>query len=201
MDTKLNRPSPAKDKIINVAMRLFNAQGVHGTGIEQIIAESEVAKMTFYKHFPSKSKLIEEYLRKSDDFWFQLLSQHTSKKTDPATERILSIFDGLQTWFIQPDFHGCPFIRGLADFNETEHKEAKECVAYHFNKTGDFLLDLLKQTKIKNPESLVPPLLSLIMGAIVMSNATKSPSTALYVKETGRILLQNAEGQNRWFSF
>ncbi|MBY0369333.1 TetR/AcrR family transcriptional regulator, partial [bacterium] len=61
------KPVSSREKIISAAMRLFNQQGVHHTGNEQIIAESSVAKMTFYKHFPTKSKLIAEYLRKRDE--------------------------------------------------------------------------------------------------------------------------------------
>ena len=35
---------PPKEKIAGTAFRLFDAQGVHLTGINQIIAESEVAE-------------------------------------------------------------------------------------------------------------------------------------------------------------
>ena len=48
-----------KDDIINTALRLFNSYSYNSIGVDRIINESGVAKMTFYKHFPSKEKLID----------------------------------------------------------------------------------------------------------------------------------------------
>ncbi len=42
-----------KEDIINTALELFNQIGYNATGVDKIIAESNVAKMTFYKYFPS----------------------------------------------------------------------------------------------------------------------------------------------------
>ena len=54
-----------KEDIINTALELFNQIGYNATGVDKIIAESNVAKMTFYKYFPSKESLIMECLYKS----------------------------------------------------------------------------------------------------------------------------------------
>ncbi|MDC5569319.1 TetR/AcrR family transcriptional regulator, partial [Acinetobacter baumannii] len=53
-----------KEDIINTALELFNQIGYNATGVDKIIAESKVAKMTFYKYFSSKEVLIEECLRR-----------------------------------------------------------------------------------------------------------------------------------------
>ncbi len=45
-----------KEDIINTALELFNQIGYNATGVDKIIAESNVAKMTFYKYFPSKER-------------------------------------------------------------------------------------------------------------------------------------------------
>ena len=51
-----------KEDIINTALKLFNSHSYNSIGVDRIISESGVAKMTFYKYFPSKEKLIEECL-------------------------------------------------------------------------------------------------------------------------------------------
>ena len=51
-----------KEDIINTALNLFNSHSYNSIGVDRIISESGVAKMTFYKYFPSKAKLIEECL-------------------------------------------------------------------------------------------------------------------------------------------
>jgi AcrR family transcriptional regulator len=53
------RETPA---LIETAYRLFKQEGLHATGTDRIIAEATVAKMTAYRHFPSKDGLIVEVL-------------------------------------------------------------------------------------------------------------------------------------------
>ncbi len=47
-----------RQRIVETAERLFYAEGVRAVGIDRIIAEAEVAKMTLYNHFASKDDLI-----------------------------------------------------------------------------------------------------------------------------------------------
>ncbi len=52
-----DRPLP-RDRILDVAGPLFYREGYRAIGVDRIIAEADVAKATFYKHFPSKDDLI-----------------------------------------------------------------------------------------------------------------------------------------------
>ena len=47
-----------RDLLLGTAERLFYTEGYHATGIDRILSESGVAKMTLYKHFISKEELI-----------------------------------------------------------------------------------------------------------------------------------------------
>ena len=47
-----------RDHLIDTALRLFYTGGFTATGIDKILAEAGVAKMTLYKHFRSKDDLI-----------------------------------------------------------------------------------------------------------------------------------------------
>ena len=59
-------PSAARARILDTATRLFYAHGLRAVGVDTIIAESGVAKATFYKHFPAKDDLVAAYLDKVD---------------------------------------------------------------------------------------------------------------------------------------
>lgn len=52
------RKAETKAKIFKVAVDLFLAQGYEKTTIEQITALADVAKGTFFNHFPSKEALL-----------------------------------------------------------------------------------------------------------------------------------------------
>ena len=58
--------SAARERILDTAFRLFYARGLRAVGVDTIIAESGVAKATFYRHFPAKDDLILAYLDKVD---------------------------------------------------------------------------------------------------------------------------------------
>jgi AcrR family transcriptional regulator len=72
MSSKTNLPgdasasAPARDRILQVAGRLFHAEGYRAIGIDRVIAEAEVAKATFYKHFRSKDALIVAWIARAE---------------------------------------------------------------------------------------------------------------------------------------
>jgi AcrR family transcriptional regulator len=52
-----------RQRIISVAIDLFNRQGFDGTTVEQIAEEADVAKGTIFNHFPAKEAIIHEYVQ------------------------------------------------------------------------------------------------------------------------------------------
>jgi AcrR family transcriptional regulator len=54
---KIEAPS-ARERIVSTAGALFYREGYRAIGVDRVIAEAEVAKATFYRHFPSKDDLI-----------------------------------------------------------------------------------------------------------------------------------------------
>ena len=98
----------ARDRLLNAAGTLFGERGYECVGINEIIAKADVAKATFYQHFPSKEMLCAAWLNdeaeKSARSQEQLLADPR-----PVKERLEERFDGLQDWLEQGNFPGCPF--------------------------------------------------------------------------------------------
>jgi AcrR family transcriptional regulator len=106
--------------IVETAYSLFKRDGFHATGIDKIIAEADVAKMTMYRHFPSKDGLIVEVL----DWRARRFSRQLDSLAQAAStpqEKIAVIFDWHERWFDSPDFHGCLFQHALAEFGMQDH--------------------------------------------------------------------------------
>ncbi len=179
-----------RDRILRTADGLFYEHGIHSVGIDRIIAESGVAKMTFYRHFPSKSALIAEYLASQDRAWQQMLASFAGDESKPALTRLLAIFDALSFSIRNPDFRGCPFIRALAEFGpERDEPEIRRRLAAHFAGGEKLVTDLLKQIRPKDSKKFIQPVLSLIAGTIVIAQTTGSTDVAAKNKETARLLL------------
>src|SRR5579863_979095 len=71
----IKRTVAPRERILEVADDLFYRYGIRSVGIDRIIAESDVAKMTFYKHFPSKSNLVATYLSQRRVQWREVLEK------------------------------------------------------------------------------------------------------------------------------
>lgn len=180
-----------KERIFNTATVLFNSVGVHTVGIDRIIEESGVAKKTFYHHFPSKNKLVAQYFNRKDEIWFERLKKYSSDPKKSALDNVLGLFDGLKEWFSEPDFFGCPFIRGLSDFGEEKNDpELVSCIEAHFAETQKYIGSLLKELRPRDYRKFIPQIMSLIAGATIVAHATRDSSIAGINKEMARTLLK-----------
>lgn len=187
MKTLAEKP---RERIISTAIRLFNSVGVHATGIDRIIEEAGVTKKTFYHHFPSKNKLISEYFSKKDELWFRTLKKYSSDVSQKPIDQFLGVFDGLQDWFLQSDFYGCPFIRGLSDFSEEKNDpEINQKISQHFSETMKYLEILLKKVRPKDYKIFLPQMMSLIAGATIVAQATGDSKIAQINKIMAKNLL------------
>ncbi len=52
-----------RQKIVNVAMDLFQNQGFNNTTMEQIADGTDIARKTLYNYFPVKEAIVDEYVR------------------------------------------------------------------------------------------------------------------------------------------
>lgn len=168
----------ARERILRTALILFNQKGVHRTGTDLIIEQADVAKMTFYRLFESKARLIAECLRLRDAEWFALLRKHIDRHNS-ARARVLALFDAFEEWFQQPDFAGCPFIRGLYDFNfEEDDQEIVGVIQSHFAAIQALVIDLVKAARPKDYEEIAPLFMSLLSGSIVVAQVNRAADAA-----------------------
>lgn len=58
------RKEETRQKIVQVAMKLFYEQGFESTTLEQIAEEADIARKTLYNHFPIKEDIIVEHLNR-----------------------------------------------------------------------------------------------------------------------------------------
>lgn len=181
-----------RERILKTASDLFYRLSINSVGIDRIIAESGVAKMTFYKHFPSKAALISAYLRYKSVIWFQMLANATELPGLSPVERVLAIFDALDKPLRALSFRGCSFTRGLAEFGpEANTPEVQATIAEYFKQLHEFVASLIKPLGLYDPERVVIQILSLIQGSFVMAQSLPDPKIVEANREAARLLLEN----------
>ncbi|MGY4435659.1 AcrR family transcriptional regulator [Bradyrhizobium sp. F1.13.1] len=180
-----------RERILKTASDLFYRFSINSVGIDRIIAESGVAKMTFYKHFPSKADLIATYLRYKSAVWFQMLSTSTERAGLTPVERVLAVFDALEQPLLAPSFRGCPFAKGRAEFGPEANSPGVEAtIAAYFTKLHDFVASLVEPLSLSKPERAVIQILSLFEGSLVIAQSTRDPAIVEANREAARVLLE-----------
>ena len=77
--------SSTRDHIIEVASRLFEVQGYHATGINQIVAESGAPKGSLYYYFPGgKEEIAAEAIHQAGRFIVGHIEQDLAVQDDPV---------------------------------------------------------------------------------------------------------------------
>ena len=181
--------SSARDRILNAASELFYREGVQNVGIDRIIAESGVAKMSLYNHFKSKDALIAAWLQERDASWRSWLQATVERLATEPCDRILAVFDALHEWFDQPDFRGCAFINSTVELADPGHPGYQVCLE-HQRAIYDYLFSRVKAANLANPETLTQQLVILAEGATVVAMMQCSAETAMQAKNMAAILIE-----------
>ena len=155
-----------RDQILQVADDLFYREGIHVTGVDRIIANSGVAKTTFYRYFPSKDNLVVAYLEdRNRRFWTCIEAAVAQAPQDPKSQ-LLAIFKWLEDLMAQPDCYGCPFLITVTEFPALDHPGHQVAIA-HKTQVRDLLTELSEKAGTANPQELGAHLLMLLDGAFV----------------------------------
>src|SRR5262249_34366546 len=101
--------SEARQRILETADRLFYRDGIRAVGIDRIVAEANVAKMSLYKHFPSKDDLILAVLMYREEGTLAFFRSAIERYAKKAKSPLRAFFAALKEWFETPGFRGCPF--------------------------------------------------------------------------------------------
>ena len=180
-----------RQQVVDKAGELFSQHGFHPVGVDWIIDESGVARMTLYRHFAGKEDLIKEVLEQRYTFVMGSIAEKLSPMPD-ATARLKGIFDWYGTWFRTPEFAGCLFERALAEFGATCPKVTDVAVRYRDDLLA-MMETLLKDVVPANTaRQLAGVYVMLLSGATADARAIGDPSAASQAWHAAETLLNQA---------
>jgi AcrR family transcriptional regulator len=160
----------ARERVLQTAYDLFCRHGVQAIGVDRIVAEAGVAKVTLYKHFRSKQELIVAALDLREELWTQAwLERETERRGDTPTARLLAIFDLLDEWFRREDYEGCFFNNSLLEIHDPTNAIRVAAVQKRAN-IRSFVEGLAEQGRATSPEALARDWQLLMTGAIVAAD-------------------------------
>ncbi|MDH0032270.1 MULTISPECIES: TetR/AcrR family transcriptional regulator [unclassified Acinetobacter] len=162
-----------KEDIIKTALNLFNLHSYGSVGVDRIILESGVAKMTFYKYFPSKEKLIEVCLeRRNENIQAEILATLDKKREDDYLGRIKAIYLWYLDWFKSDDFNGCMFQKATVEILKQYPSVARPIEEYR-QWLSQLSEDLFTKVKVAEPHVLASMFINILDGMTVYAKMSQ----------------------------
>jgi AcrR family transcriptional regulator len=188
------RSSPGRgsgrERVLETAYRLFSKHGTRAVGVDRIIAESGVAKMTLYRNFASKDDLVLAFLERREQRWTRGWLQETVKgRAATPAQRLLAIFDVFGEWFAREDFEGCSFINVMLELDDPGSPVRRESVR-QLSEIRGFIAGLAKEAGVEEGDAFARQWHILMKGCIVAA-AEGDRQAAARARELGTLLLSH----------
>lgn len=168
---------PARERILLTAHELFYREGIRATGIDRVIAESGVTKVTFYRHFPSKNDLIQAYLAYRHVRWMawfaDALQRHGSERPGRGIDALVP---ALGEWLRDGGFRGCAFINSVGELGGVL-PEVVDVARRHKSEMTAVIAGLLPPSRQRVRDAQAVAL--AVDGAIVHAQFGETPDAAL----------------------
>ncbi|BAO89130.1 TetR/AcrR family transcriptional regulator [Caballeronia cordobensis] len=159
-------------RILLTAHDLFYRDGIRATGVDRVIAESGVAKKTFYRYFPSKDDLIVAFLDFRHDNWMTWF--RAALKRHGGT--LNALVPALAEWFGDENYRGCAFINSVVEVGATL-PQAVDISRRHKRDMTAAIRALMPASRSAKPDAQALAL--AVDGAIVAAQFAESPAEAL----------------------
>lgn len=182
----------AKQKILDAASTLFYNDGISNTGINTITEKANVAKMSLYNNFATKSDLISCYIEARHQEWLDLYHKRKAQIQTPI-DGILAVFDAYQDhaeFAYEKGFRGCGLLNAAAEF--PAHSPERLAVKNHKDEIEAILAGHLSQLT-DDPERVkeLALLLSFILeGSIARAGLESSSDKVFAAKHMVQSLLE-----------
>ncbi len=109
-------PARKRDILLDTAERLFYAEGFHATGVDRVVAEAGVARMTLYNHFSSKDALISAVLHRRYARYLEDL--HRAVDEAVAGGAVMALTEAHCRWLETTAHRGCIVIKAIGEFEQ-----------------------------------------------------------------------------------
>ncbi|QSB01231.1 TetR/AcrR family transcriptional regulator [Methylomonas sp. EFPC1] len=170
-----------QDKILAATTHLFNEQGIRATGIDGILKEAEVSKMSLYKYFASKNDLIVAYLLRQEALFMSRYENIAAEMIDPK-DKLLAMLDVYNDLIQSGEFKGSPFLNALSEFpikDDPVHQAAIRIIHNFWT----HILNLANQCGVSQPKTLASQIAMLMHGSILFSQTSCNSDYIANAKE------------------
>ena len=187
--------SKKRDHLVGVARDLFYRHGFHATGVDTIIREAGVARMTLYKHFRSKEELILATLELQDQQFREWLVAAVERRAKKPSDRLFAVFDAFGELFRSDGYSGCVFLKASGEYPGLQDP-VHQLAVRHKQMIQSYLRGLAAEVGAADPDTLSKQLVLLVDGAIATAQVIGRAGAADDARAAAEVLVRNAIANN-----
>ena len=191
----IHPPAPPRERILATAARLFQRDGIPGTGVDRLIDEAGVAKATFYRHFASKDDLVVAWLRSAEARWIDEVAGAIDHSLPPI-EQIDRFWSVVADWQERHDCAGCPYLNTLVEIRDPDGPALGE-VASYIGEVEAWFSSAAAAGGIPEPETVGRRLRILLMGALMAVRFAGTPEPLDVARRTALDVLTRSSRRSR----
>jgi len=118
--------------VLDTAERLFSSRSSRSVGMDELVRETGLGKMTVYRLFKSKDDLVGAYLtRKSATVLGFIDAELVRLEGDPRAA-LLSVVDAVERDVTRVGFRGCPFTNVSSEYDDPQHPARSAAADYKY---------------------------------------------------------------------
>jgi AcrR family transcriptional regulator len=118
--------------VLDTAERLFSGRSSRSVGMDELVRETGLGKMTVYRLFKSKDDLVGAYLaRKAASVLASIDAELARCEGDPRAA-LLAVVDTVERDVTRSGFRGCPFTNVSSEYDDAMHPARVAAADYKF---------------------------------------------------------------------
>ncbi len=167
---------------------MFSGEGIRAVGVERLVTESEVSRLTFYRQFPSKDDLVVAYLTARSAAERARVADFRARHPGDPRAVLRDIVAMMRAEFTTPGFRGCPYINAAAEYADPT-SPVRAAIAAHRAWFRETMRELAIEIGVGDPDSAADDLVMLRDGAMVSGYLGDPDAVALALTRAGRTVV------------
>jgi TetR/AcrR family transcriptional repressor of nem operon len=190
-------PTTHKERLLRHGMKLFYAQGFHGTTVDAILASAEVPKGSFYHHFGSKEVFGQAVLDRYMQFQIDLFHKWAAKKNLSTSDKLVGYFKEITQIFVKSGYQRACLVGKFSTEVAAASDLFRDQLGTQLQAWKAGIVELLAAGQAagdvrqdRTADELADAVLSLIQGSLVIALSTRDKRTLATVAATIKLIVE-----------
>ncbi|MGY1916782.1 TetR/AcrR family transcriptional regulator [Blastococcus sp. SYSU DS0973] len=118
--------------VLDTAERLFAGRSSRSVGMDELVRETGLGKMTVYRLFKSKDDLVGAYLTRKAATVLGFIDAELDRLEGDPRAALLSVVDAVERDVTRTGFRGCPFTNVSSEYDDPQHPARSAAADYKF---------------------------------------------------------------------